>query len=167
MAFLVFLDAGVVGLTSSRTTPKDAAEFSLWVDDMLEVGADLIVSDLTRYEVRRELCRLKAQAQIQRLDAFCQGLTYAPVTREAWVKAGELWGIIRSKGMRTGPDNDLDGDAILAGSASTIGGPNDRVVIATTNVKHLKFFPDIDARLWRDIPPNEAKDNASAILPRE
>jgi len=49
----------------------------------------------------------------------------------------------------------LDADAILAGVAATMADPTDRVVIATTNVRHLGWFPGIDAREWQTISPEE------------
>ncbi len=108
--------------------------------------------DLTIYEIRRELLRVGATTKLVRLKNLEARLGPTPVTPEAWKKAAEFWAIVRAAGKPTADPHSLDGDAILAGVAATIGAPGDSVTIATTNVGHLSRFPGIDARRWEMIP---------------
>jgi predicted nucleic acid-binding protein len=101
--------------------------------------------------VRRELIRIKATAKLVRLEDLLITAKPFPVTSRAWLKAAEFWAIVRSAGKPTADPHALDGDAILAGVAATIGIPSDRVTIATTNVGHLARFPGIDAQRWEAI----------------
>ena len=115
-------------------------------------GVVVVMPDVTMYETRRELNRLGATAQLAQIDKLRHDLGPTPVTPEAWLKAAEFWAIVRKAGKPTADPHSLDGDAILAGVAATIGMPGDPVTIATTNVGHLARFPGIDARSWEMIP---------------
>ncbi len=151
MARLILLDAGLLGLISAKNRTPEVLAFEGWMKAVTDGGADLLIPDVTRYEVRRELLRIRATAQLRNLDHFCASLGTAPVTPEALDRAGEFWAIVRQMGKPTSHPQALDADAILAATASTIAQPGDEVVIATTNVGHLGRFPGIDARVWRDI----------------
>lgn len=146
------LDAGVVGLLCSSPGYPNVMACEAWRAGLKSKGTTLVVADLTQYEVRRELLRVKAKAKLRRLDALLAGVTVAEVSSDAWIKAAEFWAIVRQAGRPTAAPNALDGDAILAGVAATLGRPGDQVIIATTNVRHLSWFPGIDARRWEVIP---------------
>jgi hypothetical protein len=62
-----------------------------------------------------------------------------------------LWAVVRKAGLPTAHPHALDGDAILAGIAATIGSPGDSATIATDNIGHLARFPGIEALHWRAI----------------
>ena len=151
MPHIVLLDAGVIGLAcpASRTPIVDG--FQQWVDGLLAQGVDIVIPDVARYEVLRELVRLRAWRRRHRLDNFCSQFLIGPVTAEAWEKAAEFWAIVRQAGRPTAHPEALDADAILAGVAAMLGRPGDQVVIATTNVRHLSWFHGIDAQRWEDI----------------
>ena len=155
MATIVLLDAGLVGLACVDPKKPAAADFEGWLQDVIR-SAVVRVADVTRYEVRREPSRLGASARLRRLDRFCTRVPVVPVTPEAWDRAGDFWAFVRRAGRPTAAPEALDADAILAGVAATVAGPGDRVVIATTNVRHLGWFPGIDAREWHDIPAGGA-----------
>ena len=151
---IVLLDAGVVGLLCS--SPRDAqglASFRTcraWLD-RLEERADVAIPEITDFEVRRELIRRGANEQLARLDALRAGTIAAQVPPAAWAKAAEFWAIGRRTGIPTASPDALDADAILAGVATTLGGPGDAVTIATTNVRHLARFPGVEARAWAEV----------------
>lgn len=115
------------------------------------MGTLVVIPDVTHYEARREMIRVGATAKLKRLGKLLITLGPAPVTPEAWRKAAEFWALVRSAGRPTADPHALDGDAILAGVAGTIGAPGDGVTIATSNVGHLARFPGIDARRWETI----------------
>ena len=64
-------------------------------------------------------------------------------------QAGEFWAAARRAGTPTAGPHELDGDAILAAQAATLGDPN--VIVATANVGHLARF--VPAKLWQNIVP--------------
>ena len=152
MIFFVLLDAGVVGLLCSSPMLPDVAACKAWFAMLRMAGTIVVIPDVTQYEVRRELIRVGATAKLVRLDNLLIAARSADVTPDAWLKAAEFWAIVRKAGKPTADPHSLDGDAILAGVAATIGMPGDRVTIATTNVGHLARFPGIDARSWEMIP---------------
>jgi len=65
------------------------------------------------------------------------------------IRAAELWAEVRQIGQATADPKALDGDVILAAQAQLQAEQGYRVIVATTNVKHISRF--IDARLWNDI----------------
>jgi predicted nucleic acid-binding protein len=145
------LDAGIVGLLCSSPRLPEVAACTAWLARMDRAGVVVVVPDIALYEVRRELVRLKATAKLGRLEALRYTLSPAAVTQEAWSKAAEFWAFVRQAGLPTADPHALDGDAILAGVAATIGAPGDVATIATDNIGHLARFPGIDAREWRAI----------------
>ncbi len=155
MATIILLDAGLVGLACVDPQKPIAVAFDMWLRGIIGPTIIVRIAEVTRYEVRRELSRLGAVARLRRLEKFCARIPVVPVTPDAWLRAGDFWAVVRRQGRPTAAPDAPDADAILAGVAATIGGPEDRVVIATTNVRHLRWFPGIDARDWRDILPGE------------
>jgi toxin FitB len=143
------LDAGVIGLLCSSPNLPDVMACLTWLGKMDQAGIIVVIPDVTLYEVRRELVRLGALVKLARLEALRDSLGVATVTHEAWIKAADFWAIVRKAGMPTAHPHALDGDAILAGVAATIGATGDKVTIATDNVGHLTRFPGIEARDWR------------------
>ena len=152
MARLIVLDAGVVGLLCSSPMLQNVTVCRRWMERQLASGAKFLISDLTDFEVRRELLRLRAMAKLRRLDDLEFTLGSSQITLENWRKAAEFWALVRQSGKPTASPDALDGDAILAAVAAMIGKSGDEVVIASTNVGHLGRFPGVDARRWEAIP---------------
>jgi len=148
MAPRILLDAGLVGLASVDPQNPTAAAFRQWFSGK-RAGAEVCITPLTRYEARRDLVRVGATRKLARVDEFCRDLTPLPVTDLAWEVATDFWAIVRRQGRSTASPLALDADAILAGVAATCGQPGDIVILATTNIRHLGWFPGIDARLWQ------------------
>jgi hypothetical protein len=79
-------------------------------------------------------------------------LYYEPLTTRTLRLAASFWADARKHGKATASDQRLDTDVILAAQAHSIRvSDEDRVVVATTNVRHLGIF--VDARIWSDILP--------------
>jgi predicted nucleic acid-binding protein len=107
---------------------------------LIAAGHRVIVPEITDYELRRELLRVRKAASIQRLDALAHGTEYLPLTTPAMLRAAELWAQARQQGQPTAGDNTIDIDMILVAQALTLGVAD--VVIASTNVGHLgRFVP--------------------------
>ena len=150
MTRAILLDSGVVGMLVSPPSRPAVVKALVWLDGWLG-KVDVILPDITDYEVRRELVRLDATAKLTRLADLHESLLRVEVDRAAWLKAAEFWAIVRQSGLPTAGPDALDGDAILAGVAATIAMPGDEVIIATTNVQHLTRFPGVVSRLWEEI----------------
>jgi hypothetical protein len=131
---------------------RDAAACMAWLAQLKVSGTSVVIPEISHYELRRELIRVSAKAKLVRLEKLLRGTKAGVVTPNAWLKAAEFWAYVRVAGKPTSDPHALDGDAILAGVAATIGAPGDSVTIATTNVGHLARFPGIDSRRWEMIP---------------
>ena len=78
----VLLDAGPLGHAGRRRGSPLGDQCRLWLDGLLARGVDIIVPEITDYEVCRELTRVGASGSLRRLDALVTtgNLTYAPIT---------------------------------------------------------------------------------------
>jgi hypothetical protein len=128
MARLILLDSSPLGLIVRAPSPSkpQVGQCLAWVQAMFASGAAVVVPEITHYEVRRELLRIRAVGSLRRLD----------------------FALDRRSGFR---HLALSTDAILAGQAALAGQPGDTVTIATTNLTHLSRFPGIDAQAWDQI----------------
>ncbi len=145
------LDTGIIGLLCSSPMIQEVADCRAWIYRMIAIKTSVVLPDVTVYEARREMIRAGATVKLTRLGDLLKVFGRAPVTPDAWQKADEFWALVRSAGRPTADPHALDGDAILAGVAATIGARGDVVTIATSNVGHLATFPGIDARRWEAI----------------
>lgn len=151
MATIVLLDAGPLGTLAVADEIGVGGECRRWLRTLLAAGVVVLTADVSLYEVRRELKRRRAEAKLVRLSTALEGVGRVPVSSKAWELAEDLWAETRRAGLPTAPDDDLDGDVILAAVARTIGVRGDEVIIASQNVGHLNRFPGLDAREWRNI----------------
>lgn len=173
MRHLIFLDSGVLGLAANpkAKAAAEAARCRAWIASQLTAGAGVLIPEIADYEVRRELIlnalpktrsailrRLatlptRPTPSLRRLDAMREDLGFVPLTTAAMLRAAEFWALVRRTGAAGAGPRDLDADCILAGQAATAGNVGDRLTIATTNVRHFRRFPGIDAREWPAISP--------------
>ena len=153
VARIILLDAGVVGLFCASPGRPGVHECQAWADAMNASGCSIVVAEVTYFEVKRGLLWNSATAKLDRLNQMFQFrvVNIGPVTFAAWDQAAEFWALLRQTGQPTAGPQALDADAILAAVAVTILQPGDSATIATTNVRHLNRFPDVDARLWTRI----------------
>ncbi len=141
------LDTGPLGLASNRRGKPEVDRCQDWIRDLGAAGVRVVAPEIADYEVRRELLRVGATAGLRRLDLLIGTLDFDPITSPAMRKAAEFWALTRQAGLVTAHPHALDGDCILAGQASQLGGPSDVVTIATTNVRHFTALPGIDAKV--------------------
>lgn len=124
--------------------PRLSLEITEWLLGQLKDGAEIAISEVSDYEVRRERLRLKKKMSILRLDALKRTLGYMPITTEVMLSAAQLWADARMHGKPTADPSALDCDVISAAQAQQID-----AVVATENARHLSLF--VDARYWKDI----------------
>ena len=153
MARLILLDAGPIGLLSTRHGIQAADRCRVWIDALVKSRGIVVIPGGADYEVRRELLRMDARANLALLDDLRGRFGLLVPTDDVWIRAAEFWAIVRRAGKPTADPHALDADCLLAAQASLIARPGDVVTIATTNVAHLNRFPGIDAREWTAIAP--------------
>lgn len=148
---LIVLDSGPLGLLSNPTTTGPGQQAQDWARARISAGDQIIVPEISDYEVRRELIRAGKAQGIARLDELCVGLAYHPLTTSTMRDAAHLWAEARNGGYPTAHQAALDGDVILAAQARdlAIGSHGERVVVATTNVTHLERY--VDAEHWTSL----------------
>ena len=126
------------------SNPNPQPDIIDWLEKALTTGAEIYVSEVADYEVRRNLLLHGKHESVRRLDELHRSLIYLPITISIMLHAAELWAIARRRGRPTADLKELDCDVILAAQAL-----EQRAVIATENVGHLSQF--CDARHWREI----------------
>ncbi len=117
----------------------------------ISTGDQIIIPEIADYEMRRELIRAEKTLGIMRLDALCARLDYWPLSTPIMRDAAQLWAEARNAGYPTAQDAALDCDVILAAQALSLQNqsPDQRTVVATTNVAHLKRY--VEAKLWTEL----------------
>ena len=149
MSLVILLDAGPLGMITNPKSSPEGEACKTWLAAVRFNGAEVVISEIADYEVRRELLRAGKDEGIGRLDALKGILGYGPITTAVMLKAAEFWASARKMGRQTANDASLDADMILAAQAATIAVKGNEAVIATTNVRHLELFAP--ARVWREI----------------
>ncbi len=148
MSKAVVLDAGVLGmLIHPRETVNGPA--GDWYRQCLLKGTALVVPEIADYELRRKLIHIGSIDGLRRLDAIGETLAYLPLTTEVMRAAAHLWAEMRQRGHPTATDQALDCDVILAAQARSLGDLYGEVIVATSNVRHLRQM--VDARPWTEI----------------
>lgn len=137
----VILDSGPLGRIAH---PRVNAEVAAWFQGLLARGVEIILPEISDYELRREFLHLEMVKSIRRLDELKTALRYLPLTTQTMLRAAELWASARKQGKSTADPHALDGDVILAAQAEQAG-----AIVATENVDHLSLF--VEARTWRQI----------------
>ncbi len=146
---IILLDSGPLGLITNPKASPENESCRLWLRNLLSRNIEVIIPEITDYEVRRELLRAKKLKGITRLDALKNTLRYLAIGTQTMLKAAEFWSQARQMGRPTASNDALDGDAILAAQAALLENDDNQVIVATTNVKHLSLF--VDAREWKSI----------------
>lgn len=150
MALVVLLDSGPVGEVTHPQSQK-RAPIRDWMLDLLDAQAYPRLPEIVDYEHRRTLLHRDAERQVERLNDFKRVFGYEPLTTEVMLAAAEIWADARKRGLPTGTERSLDVDVILAAQARLLEQDDNRVIVATTNPRHLSRF--VEARPWREIEP--------------
>lgn len=79
-----------------------------WLQRLTSGGIQIIIPEITDYEVRRELIRGGMPASIAKLDQLAGVYRYLPVTIDAWRQAAEFWAVVRNLGRPAAGDQRLD-----------------------------------------------------------
>lgn len=147
MSKLVLLDTGPLGLV---VHPYQQATIRPWLQALAAHGFDLVVPEISDYELRRELILNRSTRSIRHLDQLVGAAQYLPITTAIMRDAAELWAQMRKQGTPTADRFALDGDVILAAQSRTLIAVGHDAVIATTNVGHLDRM--VPAKLWDKLP---------------
>lgn len=145
----ILLDSGPLGLVSNPRPSAESHACSQWLEAHVVGGVQVIVPEIIDYEIRRELLRADKPAGIAGLELLTDTLTYLPLTTGMLRQAAAFWAQARRTGRMTADPHALDGDAILAAQAVSLGYAPGEFVVATTNIGHLSQF--VTAKLWQDI----------------
>ena len=149
MSLVVLLDSGPLGLASNPKASPEATECRAWLTVLVLSRVTVAVPEICDYEVRRELLRSRKTEGVIRLDTLKSTLLYLPLTTATMLRAARFWAEARNLGRPTAEDAALDCDMILSAQASEVAEDGHDVVIATTNVRHLRLFAQ--ARQWREV----------------
>lgn len=156
---IVFIDTNILGLISNENTSFDEAQqCKKWFSTLLIRSVRVVTSDLCNYEEMRGLLSSsisKKEAvpgikslEVLKADGF---LEFLPVSTEALDLAANLWARASTTGQTTRDEKDIDIDIIISAQYQLLNDefPGQRVIMATTNLKHLSIF--CEAAHWRDI----------------
>ncbi len=149
MSLVVLADSGPLGLISNPKASPEAAECRAWLAALVLRRVTVAVPEICDYELRRELLRSRKTEGVRRLDVLKATLLYLPLTTAAMLRAARFWAEARNLGRPTAEDAALDCDMILSAQAAEVAEDGHDVVVATTNVRHLKLFAQ--ARHWREV----------------
>lgn len=95
---IVILDSGVLGLLASpiqdasETEDNEISQCTEWFYSLLAKSVYVVTSEISDYEVRRELIRIKSKG-LENLDSFrdLDLIDFLPLTTDVLKKAAELW----------------------------------------------------------------------------
>jgi hypothetical protein len=98
MREFILLDSGPLGHACRRPGTPLADQCRLWIDALIARAAEVVVPEISDYEVRRELTRINATGSLLRLDALVTqgGLSYQPISTPAWRQAALFWADARA-----------------------------------------------------------------------
>jgi predicted nucleic acid-binding protein len=111
---------------------------------MLRGRAEVIIPEITDYELRRNLLLEGLFESVRRLDQLKAVLAYLPLSTRAMLQTAELWAQARKDGRATADPKELDVDVILAAQAHEVSG-----IVVTENIGHLALF--VEAKNWDEI----------------
>ncbi len=137
---LILLDSGPLGMVTNPKAKGVPLACQIWLTSLLQKGERVAIPEIADYEVRRELLRAKLTQSLRRLDGLKQTLEYVPIQTDAMLLAASLWAKARQSGQPTADPKALDGDVILSAQAILLCDEQTEVIIATTNVAHLRRF---------------------------
>jgi predicted nucleic acid-binding protein len=142
MSRVIVLDSSPLALIVQRQTIPRADECRAWVKRHVALGTPILVPEIVRYELRRELLRLQNGKSIAHLDGFiaAERGRFLALTSKDLDRAALLWAESRRSGLTTADPHALDIDVILASQALGLGIPSTDFVVATSNAKHLSQF---------------------------
>lgn len=152
---IIFIDTGVLGLLSSPNDRKEVTNCKEWLYSFLAKGVNIVSSDICDYEVRRGIfIGIKSDSRkdgLHNLDNLHNLINFLPVSPMIFRYSAELWAETRRQGLPTAEAENIDADVIIGATCQLLEQdyPGQKLVVATTNVKHLSLF--IEAKEWSEI----------------
>jgi predicted nucleic acid-binding protein len=116
---IVLLDSGVLGLLCSPLRDISQPEISevyqckKWLESLLARSAYIVTSEISDYEVRRELIRIKSEG-LETLNNLKELVDFLPVSTKVLTKAAEFWAEARQNHIPTADDKNIDADMIIS-----------------------------------------------------
>ncbi|MEO0868835.1 MAG: type II toxin-antitoxin system VapC family toxin [Cyanobacteria bacterium J06642_11] len=156
---IVILDTGILSLLCHPNSDKNPEVHQClnWFQSSLMKGQLPVSSAICEYELRRKLIQQSLKGEhlpakaLEKLDSLLEFIDFLSVTRDVLVNAAEIWAELRNSGQATASDTNLDADCILGAHyrLSKKESPGRKIIIVTTNVRHLNRFAD--AKSLQDI----------------
>jgi hypothetical protein len=160
---IVLLDSNTLGIIAKPEKSFDelsdeSQACQQWFYGLLSRGNRVLTSEISDYEVRRGLLSdlissNKTPPGLQVLDSLAKDglLEFLPVSKKVLILAANLWAEAASIGKQTSDSKNIDADMIISAQYQILCDdyPGQRVIVATTNLKHLSIF--CEAANWRDI----------------
>lgn len=139
-------------MVSNPNASPENVQCLFWLRYLAASGVEIVLPEIADYEVRRELIRARKTSGIRRLDALRNepSVSYLPLTTGTMLRPAELWARARQQGRSTADPKALDCDVILADQAQLAAEGGRNIIVATTNVDHLRLF--VSAAEWHEIP---------------
>ncbi|MEQ8996978.1 MAG: type II toxin-antitoxin system VapC family toxin [Coleofasciculus sp. B1-GNL1-01] len=155
---IVLLDSGVLGLLVnpiqdvSEAETNEIYQCTEWLYSLLSKSVYVVASEISDYEVRRELIRIKSEG-VRLLDNLRDVIEFRPLTKEVMQKAAKFWAEARQSHIPTADAQNIDADMIISAQWSLLSQefPGRTVLIATTNIRHLRIFAEEKAMEWNNI----------------
>jgi predicted nucleic acid-binding protein len=147
---IVVLDSEPVGILANHTRPTHMLACRRWMYGLLNRRVTVCLSEVSDFEVTRELIRRNSSQGLMLLDRLATTVEYVEITTPVMRRAAMLWAEARNRGIPTADKMSLDADVILAAQAQLLReATGDRVVVVTSNIRHLAQF--VEARPWQEI----------------
>lgn len=146
MTLPLLIDSNILGQLVQPVAEKNRLVVKIMERLFQDARYQICFPEIADYELRRKLLHL-AQHPHQDRKWAREALTvldelvsteYIPITTETMRLAAQLWAQTRISGLPRGPEEELDGDVILAAQAQQAGGQ-----IITTNEKHFRDIADV------------------------
>ena len=143
----LILDTGPLGRLTHPQGEGKNTELKDWINEKLKEGFEIVIPEISDYELRREYVLRENIQGLKKLNAISISFTYLPISTQIMHQAAAFWAQVRKDGKPTADPHALDGDSILAAQALTVG-----AVVITENIGHLSRFDNLEVRRWQDFP---------------
>ena len=156
---IVILDTNVLSLLTAPINEElsedeqrltEVYQCTEWFYHLLARGAYVTTSDISDYEVRRELIRIESKS-VEKLDQLRDLIEFQAVTFSVLRKAAEIWAESRSMSQPNKVIENIDVDCIIAAQWRLLNDqfPGRQVIIATKNIRD--FQRTTECSIWQEI----------------
>jgi hypothetical protein len=159
---IVLLDESPLAAITHPSSKGDAGVAKTWYAELRAAGITVRVPQIADYELRRQLILKNFLSSIALLNQVIRqtgGLV--PIKEKTFQHAAKLWAQRRKNNEAARDDKSLDGDMILCAQAWSLTRPRQKVIVASSNIKHLKSFVECDE--WKNITAASFKDESTEM----